>query len=223
MKTRLSCVFAVRITLLIGLVVTIAPRVRAEEASDFQRKISATNPVAHWSFTQPDVLTDGATLTPGPRGPLHSGFSVGNTGIGLKDGAHLVIPDEGVESRFDFAHGDSFSVEAMVNPTELKGYSAILSKGRTSNAGFPSDNQNWAFRLTSVGGKAGVNFLFRSRADEHGPGDWHRWTGLLSNRPRAAAAWVPVSALCGGVQPAFGGCQCIALFRHHIGRAATAC
>ncbi|OUW77517.1 MAG: hypothetical protein CBD74_12210 [Saprospirales bacterium TMED214] len=176
MKTRLSCVFAVRITLLIGLVVTIAPRVRAEEASDFQRKISATNPVAHWSFTQPDVLTDGATLTPGPRGPLHSGFSVGNTGIGLKDGAHLVIPDEGVESRFDFAHGDSFSVEAMVNPTELKGYSAILSKGRTSNAGFPSDNQNWAFRLTSVGGKAGVNFLFRSRADEHGPGDWHRWT-----------------------------------------------
>lgn len=176
MKARLSCVFAVRIALLAGFVVAITTRVCAEEASDFQSKISAANPVAHWSFSESDATAEGARLTPGPRGPVHPGFSVGNTGVALKGGTHLVMPDEGIESRFDFDHGDSFSVEAMVNPTELKGYSAILTKGRTSNAGFPSDNQNWAFRLASVGGKAGLNFLFRSRAGDHGAADWHRWT-----------------------------------------------
>jgi mono/diheme cytochrome c family protein len=176
MKARFSCVFAVRIALLTGFVLAITTRVCAEETSDFQRKINAANPVAHWSFSELDVTAEGAGLTAGPRGPVHSGFSVENTGGALKGGAHLVIPDEGMKSRFDFDHGDSFSVEAMVNPTELKGYSAILTKGRTSNAGFPSDNQNWAFRLASVGGKAGVNFLFRSRAGDHGPADWHRWT-----------------------------------------------
>ncbi len=162
--------------MLIGLVAGIATHARAEDDFDFQSKIGEANPVAHWTFRESEGLGDGAILAPGPRGPVHPGFSVGNTAVALKDGAHLVIPDEGRESRFDFDLGDSFSVEAMVKPTELKGYSAILTKGRTSNAGFPSDNQNWAFRLTSVGGRAGVNFLFRSRAGEHGAGDWHRWT-----------------------------------------------
>ncbi len=179
MKTRLSCIFAVWIVLLIGFVVAITTRACAEEGSDFQGQITSANPVAHWSFTESVALADGTSLAPGPRGPLHPGFSVGNTGIALKGGAHLVIPDEGMESRFDFDQGDSFSVEAMVNPADLKGYSAILTKGRTSNVGFPSDNQNWAFRLTSVRGQAGVNFLFRSRAGERGPGDWHRWTSKV--------------------------------------------
>ena len=172
-------VFALRIAALVGFVLAITVQVCAEENFDFQRGIIAANPVAHWSFTESDAMADGTSLTPGPRGPVHRGFSPENTGVALKGGSHLVIPDEGVESRFDFDHGDSFSVEAMVNPTDLKGYSSVLSKGRTSNAGFPSDNQNWAFRLTSVGGKAGVNFLFRSRAGEHGRGDWHRWTSKV--------------------------------------------
>ncbi|MDB4561558.1 DUF1553 domain-containing protein [bacterium] len=176
MRTCLTCVFNALVALLLGFVSGMATHVCAEEGSEFEQKIAASNPVAYWAFGDSAGLGDGAKPTPGPRGPQHTGFSAGNMGVALKGGSHVVVPDEGIESRFDFDHGDSFSVEAMVNPIELKGYSAILTKGRTSNPGFPSDNQNWAFRLTSVGGQAGVNFLFRSRAGDHGAADWHRWT-----------------------------------------------
>ena len=162
--------------LLIGFGAGITTMVFANEPSDFKGQIAAADPIAYWGFSESDSLGGGLGLAPGPRGPVHPGFSSGNTGVALKSGAHLVVPDEGMKSRFDFDNGDSFSVEAMVNPTELNGYSSILTKGRTANAGFPSDNQNWAFRLASVGGQAGVNFLFRSRAGEQGTGDWHRWT-----------------------------------------------
>ena len=176
MRTCLTCVFNALIALLLGFVSGMATHVCAEEGSEFEKQIAATNPVAYWAFGDSAGLGDGAKPAPGPRGPQHTGFSAGNMGVALKGGSHVVVPDEGIESRFDFDHGDSFSVEAMVNPIELKGYSAILTKGRTSNPGFPSDNQNWAVRLTSVGGQAGVNFLFRSRAGDHGSADWHRWT-----------------------------------------------
>ena len=176
MRTCLQRVFAVLIVSWTGSLSGISTHVLADEGSHFHRQIAAADPVAHWSFDEAVLLDQGARLSPGPRGPEHSDFSTGNQGIALKGGTRVVVPDEGSQSRFDFDHGDSFSVEALVNPTEIKGYSAILTKGRTSNPGFPGDNQNWAFRLTSVGGHAGVNFLFRSRAGEHGPADWHRWT-----------------------------------------------
>ena len=176
MRNCLRRFLPVAILTLAGFLTGVFQPVSAEDVSEFQRQIAASNPVARWSFSDSDELNHGGRLENGPQTPQHSGFSKSNQGLSLKNGERIVVPDEGTGSRFDFDQGDQFSVEAMVNPTELKGFATILSKGRTANAGFPSDNQNWAFRLTSVGGNAGVNFLFRSRTGRDGAGDWHRWT-----------------------------------------------
>ena len=176
MRTCFHHVSAVLCRLILVIVPMLMTVAFGQELSDFQRQISQTDPAAYWSFTGSVPASDGAKAAVGPRTSKHPGFSAQNMGIELSGGTRIVIPDEGAGSRFDFDNGDAFSVEAMVNPRDLQQYSAILTKGRTSNAGFAGDNQNWAFRLTSVGGRAGVNFLFRSRSGDHGAGDWHRWT-----------------------------------------------
>ena len=176
MRTCFHYVSAVLCRLILVIVPMLMTVAFGQELSDFQRQISQTDPAAYWSFTGSVPASDGAKAAVGPRTSKHPGFSAQNMGIELSGGTRIVIPDEGAGSRFDFDNGDAFSVEAMVNPRDLQQYPAILTKGRTSNAGFAGDNQNWAFRLTSVGGRAGVNFLFRSRSGDHGAGDWHRWT-----------------------------------------------
>ena len=153
----------------------------AAEPSAFEKAVQDTEPVAHWSFSSDSDLGGGKTKNKeitdkGPVAPEYPKFGKTNRALRLDAGERVVIPDEGENSRFDFDNGDVISVEAMINPTKFNGQAAIISKGRTLNEGFGTTNQNWAFRLKSVAGQAGVNFLFHSRDQDGKPGDWHRWT-----------------------------------------------
>lgn len=153
----------------------------AAEIPAFERAVRDSDPVAHWSFSKDADFkvseTKNRELTDqGPAAPEYPLFGERNEALRLDGGERVIIPDEGENSRFDFDNGDVISVEAMVNPTKFNGQAAIISKGRTHNQGYSNNNQNWALRLKSVGGQAGVNFLFRSREHEGGKGDWHRWT-----------------------------------------------
>lgn len=153
----------------------------AAEPSVFEKAVQQSQPIAHWSFSRDGdhkvKKTKNKEITDkGPVAPEYPQFGKTNQALRLNAGERVVISDEGENSRFDFDNGDVISVEAMINPTKFNGQAAIISKGRTGNKGFSSSNQNWAFRLKSVAGQAGVNFLFRSRDQKGTPGDWHRWT-----------------------------------------------
>ncbi len=140
-------------------------------ASPFQELVRKSGPVASWSFD--DAKTAEAKVIPGPTGPEFPDFRTDNQAIAFESPGWIRIADE---PKFDFENGDEITVEAWVNPSSLPGSGYILGKGRTSNTGFPSDNQNWAFRIRNSSAGACVNFLFRSRANGDHPGDWHRWT-----------------------------------------------
>ncbi|MCC9600179.1 DUF1553 domain-containing protein [Stieleria sp. JC731] len=144
------------------------------------------SPVAQWSF-------DGASLESvsnhgdvrrdiaGPRPPEFPDLSETNTAIEVGASAYVSIPDEGPESRFDFANGDELTLEAWVNPQRsAEGQPVyIIGKGRTGSAKFTRDNQNWALRIINRKGNAHISFLFATKlsgSDRH----WHRWTSNLS-------------------------------------------
>ncbi|MEC5128660.1 DUF1553 domain-containing protein [Verrucomicrobiales bacterium BCK34] len=153
----------------------------AAEPSAFEKAVQESGPVAHWSFSKDGDLkvkrNQNKEITDrGPVAPEYPKFGKSNDALRLDGGERVVIPDEGGNSRFDFDNGDAITLEAMINPTKFNGQAAIISKGRTHNPGFPNNNQNWALRLKSVAGQAGVNFLFRSRDHDGKKGDWHRWT-----------------------------------------------
>ncbi|MDF1753232.1 MAG: DUF1553 domain-containing protein [Verrucomicrobiales bacterium] len=154
---------------------------QAAEVSSFEKSIAAAEPVARWAFEGDDasevVKSAHREITDkGPIAPEYPKFGKTNHALRLANGERVVIPDEGENSRFDFDNGDEISIEAMVNPTKFNGQAVIIAKGRTNNKGVPQNNQNWALRLRSVSGHAGVNFLFRSRAQAGKPAGWHRWT-----------------------------------------------
>jgi len=137
------------------------------------------DPLVRWSF---DDRLPGAVQglahrrAHGPRAPLYPGFDAGNTALSLESPAWLRIPDQNAKGRFDFDNGDAITLEAWVMPTRLQENAYIVGKGRTAANGPQSVNQNWALRLRKQAGRACVNFLFRSRPDSNGAGDWHRWT-----------------------------------------------
>lgn len=155
---------------------------------------SAAVPVARWDFNEEDTsraVAVGAVQrdVPGPRPPMFPDFERRNTAAKFAGaGAHLALADPGPGSGFDFTNGDAITLEAWV---EVEGHKAtdnlyIIGKGRTGGPGSTTDNQNWALRVRSVGGKFAVNFLFatpRSGAatqrDEH----WHRWTSTRTFAP----------------------------------------
>lgn len=87
---------------------------------------------------------------------------------------YIVVKDPGANSSLDFDNGDSITLEAWVSPENRSNghYLYVIGKGRTGNAGFPANNQNYALRLTSGGG---ITFLFRNTKNK-ADSDWHRWT-----------------------------------------------
>lgn len=127
--------------------------------------------------------------TPGPRPPEYPDFEAGNTAVTLDGhGAHLSYEDPGAQSPFDFANGDSITLEAWVQVTEIRAGENVyvIGKGRTDSPGFAADNQNWALRVRETQGKAGVSFLFATtpasgakKSDAH----WHRWTTTSGFKP----------------------------------------
>ena len=148
----------------------------AGKDSEFSKAITETNPERHWSFDS-FAPAKNVQATNGPTSPEYPFFEKVNPAVKMKNGGRIPISDPGDDSAFDFDNGDEITVEAMVSLDQLRDQAAILTKGRTSNAGFPAHNQNWAFRLKSTnGGQAGVNFLFRSKGTKDQPADWHRWT-----------------------------------------------
>ena len=131
------------------------------------------SPVASWDF---DLVDEG------PRPPGFPQFTPANKAAKFDgEGSKIVIPDEGAESRFDFTNGDTITIEAWVKPANPKNATAlyIIGKGRTHAPGFDKENQNWALRLATSGGRARLSFLFAS-APEPGDDHWARWTSKLS-------------------------------------------
>ncbi len=130
-------------------------------------------PVASWNF---DLVDEG------PRPPGFPQFTPTNKAARFNGaGSKIVIPDEGAESRFDFTNGDAITIEAWVKTANSKNATAlyIIGKGRTHAPGFDKENQNWALRLATGGGRARLSFLFAA-APEPGDDHWARWTSKLS-------------------------------------------
>ena len=110
----------------------------------------------------------------GPRSSEFGLFDEKNNAVDLVGGAYFRLSDPGAKSALDFDKGDSITLEAWVNVRKMsQGFGYVLGKGRTQNPGFPSDNQNYALRLSRSGSGAGITFLFRSAGKD---ADWHRWT-----------------------------------------------
>ena len=98
---------------------------------------------------------------------------------------YIRVTDPGVNSVLDFGKGDSITLEAWVEPTELRTGQMVyvISKGRTGTKGGGLSNQNYSLRLSEQGGEARLAFLFRdsgAAAAAVGKADseqhWHRWT-----------------------------------------------
>ncbi|MCX6954664.1 MAG: hypothetical protein NTV51_21120, partial [Verrucomicrobia bacterium] len=147
----------------------------------------AAAPVARWDFGEEDVsrvVSVGSIEreVPGPRPPEFPDFEASNTAVRFDgQGAHFTFADPGPASPLDFTNGDAITLEAWVKPEALKSGENVyvLGKGRTGDAGFAADNQNWALRLRATGGQYHVSFLFATpntaapaKSDAH----WHRWT-----------------------------------------------
>jgi hypothetical protein len=144
--------------------------------SKYSKTITQSKPDRHWTFDS-FLPAKNVEATSGPTSTEYPAFGKTNPAVKMKDGGRIIITDPGEDSVLDFDNGDKITVEAMVSLDQLREQAAILTKGRTNNAGFASNNQNWAFRLKkTAGGQAGVNFLFRSKGTKGNPADWHRWT-----------------------------------------------
>lgn len=165
----------------------------AEISRTYGEIVLADNPVGYWRLhdSNPAEIVNRAdsahsfagvvsgTLTleaAGPRRDEFPLFDADNKAIEFTGESGFVrIKDPGADSPLDFDAGDSITLEAWVSskPIRSGGFAYIIGKGRTNNPGVPQNNHNYALRLRSAGGSAGLSFLFRSAGLD---GDWHRWT-----------------------------------------------
>ncbi|MDA8744566.1 DUF1553 domain-containing protein [Rubripirellula amarantea] len=123
-----------------------------------------------------NVLRDQA----GPRPPEFPDFADNNTAVQI-DGGYLAVPDVGANSVFDFTTDDSVTLEAWVNPNDIRNGEPryVIGKGRTGSPNSSRDNQNWALRIVGKNSQASISFLFATKLtanDKH----WHRWTSNQS-------------------------------------------
>lgn len=175
----------------------------AEEAvSHYREIVTGDDPVAYWDFEDDasavrdavrssaaggDALVASANrkidFVEGPRLPHYPHFSPVNRAVRF-DGRHrLVVADAGDESQLDFDSGDSITLAAWIRPdaSDQANYPYIIGKGRTHNAGFGPDNQNYALRLATNDGAPSISFLFRSRSTvDAANSEYHRWTSTAA-------------------------------------------
>jgi len=178
----------------------------------YEDLVLADGPVAYWRLDDErsqaardhaararspvDGRVDGALLTiDGPRPGRFPAFSRDNrAALFAADREVIVVRDPGAGSVLDFDLGDSLTIEAWVAPSRVEDHRHlyVIGKGRTGNAGFATENQNWSLRLSGKGGTCRISFLFRD-ADNRPRGhdgfseDWHRWTSTNGIEP--ASGW----------------------------------
>jgi len=164
----------------------------SKEYKSYQELILSDAPVAYWNFTAGESANElSASMLwkseaqgqpkfeqAGPSNQQSPLMPEKNDSLLLDGDSYLVIDDPGDDSPFDFANGDTISLEAWVDCTRI-GSGAnvyIIGKGRTGNKDFAANNQNWALRLQENGGSARISFLFRDERNRgNDSSDWHRW------------------------------------------------
>jgi hypothetical protein len=168
--------------------------------ADYQKMVLEEKPVAYWRFgdatgakitnlgsagNQADGAVSGKVRLnqTGPRPTLFPDFEGANTAVGLdgKDG-FVRVKATPEKNPLAFKQGETITIEAWVNPNSFKDGQDIyiIGKGRTKNAGFASNNQNWGLRLRGVGGLAHLSFLFRDARNLPNSDEcWHRWVSDL--------------------------------------------
>ncbi|HEY2573069.1 MAG TPA: LamG-like jellyroll fold domain-containing protein, partial [Verrucomicrobiaceae bacterium] len=141
-------------------------------------------PVASWNFEGEVIGTWQGQPKIGPSGPqqpMFPNFPKGNKAAMFsgKDSALIVKECDLPQANLRFQKGDAVTIEAWVNPTELKSGSNayVIGKGRNRKKEFATENQNYALRLKGEGGAAHISFLFRTESEKFdGNKDYHRWT-----------------------------------------------
>ncbi len=189
--------------------------------NDYRDAIRGAAPVLYWDFegASAGVGKVKGEVTFGSEGPTSkvSKFLPEKNQAATfgGDGARIVISDPGPGSQFDFENGDPIAIECWVNPAEITqgAHAYIIGKGRTGNAGFSGNNQNWALRLTGENGFGVPNFLFRTRDAKVMKGDFHRWKAdggvkigsgwhhvvvtYVFGKPESIRAWIDGEAISG--------------------------
>lgn len=169
--------------------------------------VRADKPAAWWRFEDESgsAELDGSAWIPqaivgpakfrdeGPRQQQFPLMAADNKAVKFDKPASLRYDDPGAESPLDFQNGDSITIEAWVKPTKLSGGQQvyIVGKGRTENAGYAANNQNWSLRLKEQDGSGRISFLFRD-TDNRSEKDWHRWT---SDKGVVAGRWNHVAVV----------------------------
>lgn len=150
-------------------------------------------PKGRWNFDNPSskTFTSNGAVTLGQAGPRPPEFpdkAPGNKAVQLNTAAYLSVPDPGSNSQFDFANGDTITLEGWVNPSNVREGQVcyVIGKGRTGSPRFLRDNQNWSLRIVGSKGQACLSFLFATKlsaTDKH----WHRWDSTNGFPP--ATGW----------------------------------
>jgi len=99
-------------------------------------KATGEHGASHWSLQQ--KTGDVKFLQSGPRQQKFPLFDAGNQAVVFEKAGSLRYDDTGERSPFDFAAGDSITLEAWINPTKIASGAQIyiIGKGRTGNKGF---------------------------------------------------------------------------------------
>jgi hypothetical protein len=161
--------------------------------SAYSELVRADLPVAYWRFedgegngelgTAPlklqQVTGDVKFLQAGPRNQKFPLFEAGNQAVSFTKPGSLRYDDPGEKSSFDFAAGDSITLEAWIHPTKIATGQQVyvIGKGRTGHKAFAADNHNWSLRLVGKERGCHISFLFREEQNRKGEqNDYHRWT-----------------------------------------------
>lgn len=175
---------------LLGLSLCLGPLAADELASTNCREFDLGNLGETWKHVE---ATEGSiSKSKGPSRIVYPGYDGAAVAFKFTKQAYLSRQDGGANSFFDLDNDDEVTFEAWVQLNSLSQHAYLIGKGRTKSSGPLSRNQNWAFRIRKVDGRACVNFLFRSRpatdaadseesdsGNSNDAGDWHRWTSKV--------------------------------------------
>jgi len=165
--------------------------------------VSAAELVARWDFGTEEttrLIAHGGVHrdVPGPRPPEFPDFDADNVAVKFDgSGAHYVFNEAPANGPFAFKNGDAITLEAWVDMTDSKNGENlyVIGKGRTYDAGFPHENQNWALRIRELQGSGHISFLFMTPHEANAKKDAnsHRWTSTAGFAPGSGWHRVAVS------------------------------